>query len=84
MTGISQLEKKKKHFKVPIWNDKMAVIIADELLGQINTLNKYRFKSVTKKNIIIPVNFHFGVFALQYIRKKYIFRNSSKNSISFK
>lgn len=70
----SQLAKRKKYFKVPIWNDSMSQFMADELLAQFSRVNVYRFNQKKEKMIKIPVNFYFGVFALQYIRKKYIHR----------
>lgn len=75
-----QIEKRKKYFKVPIWNDQMPKIIQDELIGQINRINLYRFGRKKTKFIQIPVQFKFGVFALQYIRKKYIFRYSKSQT----
>ena len=75
-----QLAKKKKYFKIPIWNEKMPMILKEELLAQINQINDYRFKKKKDKFIKIPVKINFGVFALHYIRKKYIFRHSNQKT----
>ncbi len=78
-----QLEKKKKYFKIPIWNERLGELVASELISQfIQQKQKpnLRLSAEFKK---IPVTFHFGVFALQYVRDKFKYRYLNSNKISF-
>lgn len=79
-----QLEKKKKYFKVPLWNNRMATLLAKELMGQFLKNNRKFSHNLSKKVVKIPVTFSFGVFALQYIREKFIFRYKNPDLLTAK
>tara|TARA_Y100000768_G_scaffold388910_1_gene388594 strand:- start:3376 stop:5004 length:1629 start_codon:yes stop_codon:yes gene_type:complete len=79
-----QLDKKKDYFEVPLWNDQLAAIIAQELTQQFVKARLYKRTVAEGQSFVkIPVKFYFGAFALQYIRKKYIFRNNFSEKLSF-
>lgn len=78
-----QLTKKEKYFKIPLWNKKMTSIIGNELMSQITSARLLNRTTRGKKFIKIPVSFYYGVGALQYIQKKYIFRNNLQEKLSF-
>lgn len=79
-----QLGKKEKFFKVPLWNDRLGGIIANELVTQF-LKQKRSIQSRLASNVIkIPVKFHFGVFALQYIRDKQKFKSEQVANVSLK
>lgn len=79
-----QLEQKKKYFKVPLWNERMGELLANELINQFLNQKEKPAQRISQKFKRIPVNFHFGVFALQYIRDKYKFRIQDQKLLTFK
>lgn len=79
-----QMNKKKKLFRVPIWNDQISTLIADELLAQLNAYRGNKLSLLAKGTISIPVRFRFGVFALRYIREKHKFNQKRKASLTFR
>lgn len=78
----TQLDKKKKYFKVAIWNDRMGELLARELLEQFLEQKQKPNLRISRLFKKIPVTFHFGVFALQYIRDKFKYRYLASNKIS--
>lgn len=79
-----QLEQKKRYFKIPLWNDQMGEILANELINQFLNQTAKPAQRLSKKFVKIPVKFHFGVFALQYIRDKNKFRTQVENLVTLK
>ena len=78
-----QLKQKEKYFKIPIWNDSIAGIVADELIEQLRFYAGQKLNRISKQNIKIPVRFRFGVFALRYIREKFKYQNKAKVNLTF-
>ena len=80
---ISQLKSKQKNFKVKLWNDDLAQIIAEELITQILSSRNLSNDDFKAGFVDIPVNFSFGAYALQYIRYKNIYQNKSAQILTF-
>lgn len=78
-----QLSKKTKFFKVPIWNNKISTIIADELLINLDRSPGSKFNRLKAGTITVPVEFDFGTFALQYIHRKYNFIEKKQEALTF-
>lgn len=74
-----QLQKKKENLFLPLWNDRMGSILADELMTQLDHYQGSKLNSFSKQNIDIPVKFYFGIFALQYIHNKFKEKIRSKS-----
>lgn len=79
-----QLIEKEKFFTIHIWNEDFAEILAIEIIDQINRYRGNSINLLSKETINIPINFNFGVFALQYINRKFNFLNFQRNSLTFK
>lgn len=79
-----QLKKKSSYYSVPIWNDKITVIIANELIRQLKGYTGHELHSLKVKPIMVPIDFRYGLFALQYIRKKYEVKQSEKQLLTFR
>lgn len=77
-----ELEKKKSLFKVNLWNKRMSQIITDELIRQIAIYEGNKFKTIDSFDVKIPVRFRYGLFALQYIKKKnHYLKQSGENKV---
>lgn len=63
-----QLKEKEKYFKQQVWNKEFERLVAEEILGQAMAYQGPMFKSYQDEIIKIPVNFSYGLFALNYIR----------------
>lgn len=79
-----QLELKKKYFTVALWNERMGRIIASELIAQFIEERYVTQQRLSQQFIKIPINFHFGVFALQYINDKNKFQSRAPKILTFK
>ena len=79
-----QLDKKAKYYKVPLLKKGMATIIANDLLEQVRNYSGHEMYDLKTKRISVPVNFRYGLFALQYIRKKYQIKQSEKQLLTFR
>jgi hypothetical protein len=65
-----QLREKEKKFIHQMWTSQFSLILADELLRQVETENSDSMNSLKDEMIKIPVNFSYGVFALHYLAQK--------------
>lgn len=65
-----QVRSKVKKLKITVWNEDLYGIIANELLAQIHFYRGGKYKTITNDFVKIPVNFRYGIFALQYMFKK--------------
>lgn len=79
-----QINLKKKLFKVPIWNDQISVLMADELISQLKSYDGKKLKRLSNEKYKIPVRMRFGIFALQYVRQKYKFKQNSQTNLTSK
>jgi hypothetical protein len=75
---------KKALYKVPIWTNQIAVLMADELISQVKSYNGTKLQRLSAKNIKIPVRMRLGIFALRYVREKYKYLETFKPSLTFK
>jgi hypothetical protein len=66
-----QLELKAKHLTMPLANKGIAKLMAKEIIDQLSFYRGNKLKDLKYKEMIIPVELRFGVYALQYLRKKY-------------
>jgi hypothetical protein len=66
-----QLSAKSKLFLVPLWNDQMGRIIAQELIEQLINYRGTYFVDFSHTKIQIPVKFRYGLFALKYINDRF-------------
>ena len=66
-----QLEQKAKHLTMPLANKGIAKLMAKEIIDQLSFYRGNKLKDLKYKEMIIPVELRFGVYALQYLRKKY-------------
>lgn len=78
-----QLRGKKKYFKIPIWNDQISGIIADEIIQQVLEYKGSKLNKISGKHIMVPVRFRFGLFALHYIHQKNIFQENERKTLTF-
>jgi hypothetical protein len=67
----TKLQKREKHFYSKTWTDKLPRIMAHELLRQLNTYNGKLLERPLTKKIAIEVRFNYGIFALQYLNKRF-------------
>lgn len=81
---VSQIQKKSKFFRIKIWNERLGEIVASELLDQINRYRGKQYQLLSKGFIEIPVRFHYGLFALHYISKKFDYKINNLESLTFK
>jgi hypothetical protein len=65
-----QIDKKKKYFKTPLFGDGLEELVANELIEQIFLYEGRMFSSLEDKMMKIPIRFHYGMFALSYMRYK--------------
>ena len=80
----SELDKKKKYFLIPLWNERLAGIIAREIQSQIVEYKGSKYKNYTNKAVSIPVRFRYGLFALKYLNEKFKAKYRSVSSVSAK
>ncbi len=78
-----QLALKKSFFKIPIWNEKIADIMAQELIEQILNYRGSDINKLAKGTIKIPIRFRFGLFALHYIYEKNKFLKNDEKALTF-
>ena len=78
-----QMKLKKRLFKVDLWTDDIAYIMADELIEQIKNYKGGQLDRLSDKKIKIPVRMRYGVFALRYIHQKYKFQEKSPSSLTY-
>jgi hypothetical protein len=73
-----QLEQKKEYFTTKLWSNDFKKILAKNLIDQLINYKGSYFAGFDKEKVKIPIEFRFGMFALRYIREKYL--SSYKNS----
>lgn len=66
-----QLDAKKEHFLIPMWNENMSKIMASELISQLSFYNGSRFKELGHDKMKVPVKLRYGLFALKYLRGRF-------------
>jgi hypothetical protein len=64
----SQLKEKEKLLRQKVWNEDFGTIIAEELVRQVKTYRGTLFDSYQDEMLKVPVTFHYGMFALSYLR----------------
>ena len=52
------------------WKKNLEVLIASELLKQLETYRGDYFESYDHKKEVIPIDFYYGPFALKYLNYK--------------
>ncbi len=65
-----QIDQKKKYFPTPLFGDGIEELIALELISQVERQEGGIFSKMDEKMLTIPVRFHYGLFALSYMRYK--------------
>lgn len=65
-----QIDAKKKYFPTPLFGDGLEELIALELISQVERYEGGIFTGLDEKMLTIPVRFHYGLFALSYMRYK--------------
>jgi len=80
----TQLDKKKDLFLINLWTDKMGKIMAKELISQITEYKGSYFKDFSHKEIKVPVEFKYGLFALKYLNQQFKakYRNSTSKALT--
>ncbi len=63
-----QLKNKEKLFLQKMWNQEFSRLMADELLEQALVYKGALFDSYQEEVLTIPVELHYGLFALSYLR----------------
>ena len=81
---VEAIKDKEKYFNIKLSRADFAKILADELLGQLNSYRGRQLKKLSEKDVVIPVKFHYGLFALQYIHQKFIYEQKSQQVLTFK
>ncbi|MBY0515472.1 MAG: hypothetical protein K2P81_01085 [Bacteriovoracaceae bacterium] len=65
-----QVEAKKKFFPTPLFGEGLEQLLALELIEQVLLYQGSLFDTFEEKMINVPVRFHYGMFALSYMRYK--------------
>jgi hypothetical protein len=78
-----QLKSKSAYFKIPIWNDEIAGIIAEEIMLQASQYRGNGLSKLSTKQLKIPIRFRFGLFALHYVRQKNKFLENERKTLTF-
>lgn len=65
-----QIDQKKKYFPTPLFGDGLEELIALELISQVERYEGSFFQGHDEKMLKVPVRFHYGLFALSYMRFK--------------
>lgn len=65
-----QIDQKKKYFPTPLFGEGLEELIALELISQVERYEGSFFKGLDEKMLTVPVRFHYGLFALSYMRYK--------------
>lgn len=65
-----QIDAKKKYFPTPLFGDGLEELIALELINQVERYEGGLFNGLEEKMVQVPVRFHYGLFALSYMRYK--------------
>ena len=72
-----QVKNKRKFWFLPPWKRNLEVLVAIELLKQLETYRGNYFESYSNKKEVLPIDFYYGPFALKYLNYKY--KISGKN-----
>jgi len=78
------LNKKKKYFFKAQWSDELSLRISNEILLQINKYQGGRLSKLSKGFVNIPIEFSYGLFALQYLHKKHEFSIKEQRALTFR
>ena len=81
---LHQIELRKNHLDFPVWNNRLATIITDELLSQLNSYGGKNIHRLSNHMVKVPVRFRFGIFALRYLWKRSTFLKNEKKALTFK
>lgn len=65
-----QVESKAKYFPTPLFREGLEHVLAQELVEQVLRYQGTLFDSYQEKMMVVPVRFHYGMFALSYMRYK--------------
>lgn len=65
-----QLAGKAKYFPTPLFKEGLEHVLAEELVEQVQRYEGDLFKSYKETMLKVPVRFHYGMFALSYMRYK--------------
>lgn len=66
-----QLEQKAGYFDIPLWNSSFPRILARELTERLSSYQGSALDGFSQEEMVVPVKFRFGLFALKYLRDKY-------------
>ena len=81
---IEMVKDKDKFFGIKLSRKDFGQLLASELLAQLEASNGNNLKRLDKKDIVVPVRFAYGLFALQYIHQKFIYQRKSQQLLTFK
>lgn len=79
---LEKIKDKDKYFKVKLSREDFAKIVAEELIAQLNNYDGSKLQRLDESRIIVPVEFEYGLFALQYIHQKFLY--DRKEVLTFK
>lgn len=65
-----QIEGKAKYFPTPLFRDGLEHVLAQELVEQVLRYQGSLFDTYEDKMLDVPLRFHYGMFALSYMRYK--------------
>ncbi len=65
-----QLAGKAKYFPTPLFRDGLEHVLAQELVEQVLRYEGDFFETYQDKMLTVPLRFHYGMFALSYMRYK--------------
>jgi hypothetical protein len=65
-----QIQECKSYFDNPPWEEGLENLIAHELFRQLYNYKGRTFENKSIKPVEIPITFHYGLFAMKYIRYK--------------
>ena len=73
----SQMGIFRNKFIIPPWDGDLGRLISIDLMDQLAEYQGEYFSDRTHKNVEIPIEFRYGVFALKYIHYRYRFKDNS-------
>tara|TARA_B100000029_G_scaffold149595_1_gene144856 strand:- start:971 stop:1519 length:549 start_codon:yes stop_codon:yes gene_type:complete len=66
-----QVKNKRKFWSMAPWKKNLEVLVASELLKQLETYRGDYFESYDHKKEVLPIDFYYGPFALKYLNYKH-------------
>jgi hypothetical protein len=73
-----QLDQMQKYFPTPLFGEGLEELLARELIGQVEVYQGPFFNQSDDKVLSVPVRFHYGMFALSYMRYKALLKSKSQ------